>query len=325
MYLTRITRIIKLLGVLQSGRGFNTRQLSEQCGVNRRTIFRDLEALREANVPVVFSTERNEYHIPGSYFLPPTSFTAEEAMAVMVLCHELGDEGQLPFVSPARSAAVKLENSLPGKLRDYLRTVARAVTIRLPANNQLTGKRDVYDQLLEAISQRKKVRIRYTSFAQEEGGISTALCPYQLFFEQRSWYVIGRSSLHSSVRMFNVGRIEKLEPLEDEFQIPANFSIDRFLGNAWRLIPSDGPDEEVVVRFSAKVARNVDEVLWHKTQQTETHDDGSLTYRATVSGLQEISWWILGYGDQAEVITPPTLRNIIRQRAEGMLKLYQDD
>jgi len=324
MYLTRITRIIKLIGVLQSARGSNTRQLAEECGVNRRTIFRDLEALREAGVPVVFDSTRNEHHIPGTYFLPPTSFTAEEAMAVMVLCHGLGDDGQLPFVSPARAAAVKLENNLPGKLRDYLRTVARAVSIRLPANNHLQGKRAVYDQLLDAISRLRKVRIGYTSFT-DEGSISTALCPYQLFFERRSWYVIGRSSLHNSVRMFNVGRIELLELLDDEFQVPSNFSIDRFLGNAWRLIPSDSPDQQIVVRFTPQVARNVEEVLWHKTQKTELHEDGSLTYRATVSGLQEISWWILGYGDQAEVVSPPALRNIIRDRAAGMLKLYEND
>jgi len=324
MYLSRITRIIKLIGVLQSGRGYNTRQLSDECGVNRRTIFRDLEALREAGVPVVFDKNRNEYHIPGTYFLPPTSFTAEEAMAAMVLCYELGEDGRLPFYSPARSAAIKLENSLPAVLRDYLRTVARAVTIRLEANNPLLGKRDIYDHLLDAISRRKKVRIAYNSFS-DEGPVTTALSPYQLFFERRSWYAVGRSSLHRSVRMFNVGRMENLETLDEEFQIPSNFSIDRFLGNAWRLIPSDGPDEKIVIRFAPQVAGNVHEVLWHKTQKAEFQEDGSLMFYVTVSGLHEISWWILGYGDQAEVIQPQALRNIIRDRAAAMFKLYEED
>ena len=54
------------------------------------------------------------------------------------------------------------------------------------------------------------------------------------------------------------------------------------------------------------------EVQWHRTQRTAFLPDGSLEFRVTGSGLHEISWWILGYGDQAEV-TPAQepLRNVI--------------
>ena len=67
------------------------------------------------------------------------------------------------------------------------------------------------------------------------------------------------------------------------------------------MIPEKGRDSEVVVRFSKLVAQNVAEVNWHKTQRLAWRDDGTLDFHVTVSGLNEISWWILGYGDQAEV------------------------
>ena len=44
----------------------------------------------------------------------------------------------------------------------------------------------------------------------------------------------------------------------------------------------------------------------------------------TVSGLNEISWWILGYGDQAEVLKPPELRRLIAQRVDKMATMYQN-
>ncbi len=44
----------------------------------------------------------------------------------------------------------------------------------------------------------------------------------------------------------------------------------------------------------------------------------------TVSGLNEISWWILGYGDQAEVLDPPELRRLVAQRAAQMVQQYRD-
>ena len=52
------------------------------------------------------------------------------------------------------------------------------------------------------------------------------------------------------------------------------------------------------------------------------NDDGSADYHATVSGLNEISWWILGYGDQAEVLQPPELRQLIAGRAKRMAATY---
>jgi predicted DNA-binding transcriptional regulator YafY len=51
-------------------------------------------------------------------------------------------------------------------------------------------------------------------------------------------------------------------------------------------------------------------------------EDGSLEFRAKVSGLSEIVWWILGYGDQAEVLQPAKLRRLVAQRAENLVALY---
>ena len=52
-------------------------------------------------------------------------------------------------------------------------------------------------------------------------------------------------------------------------------------------------------------------------------DDGSADFHVTVSGLNEISWWVLGYGDQAEVLEPPELRQLIAQHAQRMADQYR--
>jgi proteasome accessory factor B len=78
-----------------------------------------------------------------------------------------------------------------------------------------------------------------------------------------------------------------------------------------------------VVRFAPQVAQNVAEVAWHRTQKTVPLPDGSLDFCVRVSGLSEISWWILGYGDQAEVLEPPALRELIAARAERIVARYR--
>jgi predicted DNA-binding transcriptional regulator YafY len=321
MKLSRIHRLLKLIGLLQAGKGYNVEALAQACGVSRRTVFRDLDTLRQSGIPLSFDDRQQRYCVPGTYYLPPTNLTPEEALALIVLCHEMGGSPRFPFFAPARSAALKLESTLPGRLRQQLRSVADAVRIQPPPSNPLENQRPVYEQLLEAIAGRHSVRIRYQSLTEWEE-ICTRLSPYRLLFSRRSWYVIGRSSLHRSTRTFNLGRIHQLEPLEDAYEVPRGFSLDRYLGNAWHLIPEPGPDHHVLIRFSRLVAQNVAEVVWHKTQQVQPNPDGTIDFRVKVSGLGEISWWVLGYGDQAEVLQPPQLRQIIGQRAARAAKQY---
>lgn len=319
---SRIVRLIELIGLLQSGLGHNASQLAQECGVSRRTVFRYLEVLRDAGVPLIYDEQRQSYRLAASFVLPPTSFTPEEALALVVLCSELGTDAGVPFQSAARSAAVKLQGSMPPKLREQLSDLAQGIKIRLDARAQLVNGAATYDQLLGAIAGRRCVRIRYDSLTEWQE-IGTKLSPYQLLFSRRSWYVVGRSSLHRSTRTFNIGRIKSLEPLDDTFEIPRGFSLERYLGNAWHLIPEPGPDRHVVVRFNKKVARNVAEVVWHRTQRIENRPDGSIDFHVDVSGLNEISWWIAGYADQAMVLEPPELRDLLLQRSRNLVARYE--
>ncbi|MEX2185893.1 MAG: WYL domain-containing protein [Pirellulales bacterium] len=328
MQLARIRRLLQLLGHLQTGRGHNARTLADLCRVSRRTIFRDLDLLRDAGVPLHYDPQEERFRIPGTYYLPPTNFTTEEALSVIVLCHEVGERAQVAFFGAAQSAAAKLESSLPTPLREQLAGMTRAIQIRLGPLAANDGEADIeaqsayYQQLVAAVTRRKSVRIRYDSFA-ERKQITTKLSPYRLWFSRRAWYVIGRSSLHRATRTFHLGRILSLVPLDDGYKMPRGFNLERHLRNAWHMIPERGRNRRVVVRFSKLVARNVADVAWHKTQRVAWNDDGSMDFHVNVSGLGEISWWIQGYGDHAQVLEPAALRDIVVNRAKRMLASYE--
>lgn len=89
------------------------------------------------------------------------------------------------------------------------------------------------------------------------------------------------------------------------------------------MIPERGKDQKVKARFAPLVAHNVAEVTWHKTQKTRFLPDGSLQFEVRVSGFREISWWLLGYGDQVEVISPKALRALVQQRLAQALAQYE--
>jgi proteasome accessory factor B len=308
--------------LLQSGKGSNVNSLAAECQVTRRTIFRDLEIIREAGLPLEYQPEFQVYRLPASLALPPTQFTAEEALATIVLCGQLREATRFPFPNAARSVAQKLESILPAKLREHLRDANGAIEqLPQPTSHLDQDQGSHYRTLVAAISQRRAMRMDYRG-ALDATPISTKIFPYRLLWSRHSWYVIARSSLHRGVRTFHVGRIQALTELPERFKIPAGFRIERYLGNAWHLIPEQGDDHLVRLQFSSLVARNVADVVWHRTQKVHWNDDGSLNFEVTVSGLSEISWWILGYGDQVQVLAPPKLRDMIAARIAKMAAMY---
>jgi predicted DNA-binding transcriptional regulator YafY len=321
----RIIRLLRLLQMLQSGPGKNASALAKAFDVTRRTVFRDLQVLRDADLPLDYDAKTERYYVSPRWAMPPSKLTEEEAFALIGLATEFGRNKELPFYDAAHNAAVKLERMLPASLRRGLRRKTQAIRIRPgKLTEKLGSKASVYQQLVTAISQRRAVKITYGSLT-EWATIETKLRPYQLLFTRHSWYVLGLSSVHREVRTFNVIRIKSTELLDEKYSIPRSFDLDRHFGNAWYMIPGHGRDSHVIVRFKHLVAQNVAEVQWHKSQRAHFLADGSLEYHVTVCGLEEISWWILGYGDQAEVIQPARLRRLVCQRAKNMVATYGED
>jgi predicted DNA-binding transcriptional regulator YafY len=319
---SKIRRLLQLIELLQSGRTYNTRELAELSGISRRQVFRDLKALQDSGIPLLFDAQRQGYWLTGSTYLPPTDFTLDETLSLLILAHNLGRaEAGVPFQSAAQSASAKLLGNLPGRLRGHVGELAAAVDVRLDSHHPHRTDHSAYEQLLRAIRTRTRVRIVYDSLF-EQAELNTLLSPYRLFFRRRAWYVVGRSSVHRGVRMFHLGRIRTLEAMSETFQIPARFSLDRYLGNAWHLVRGPERDVRVMIRFQPKVAHNVAEVTWHKSQQVVWNADGTLDFSVIVDGLSEISWWILGYGDQAEVLAPAELRTAISGHVLRLAQLY---
>jgi predicted DNA-binding transcriptional regulator YafY len=318
----RITRLLKLFQMLQSGQGQNSAGLAQTCGVGQRTIFRDLETLRDAGVPFKFDAESGRYSIKRDAFVQPAGLTDDEAQAIITLAKAFKrQQRRLPFYLSVQSAAVKLERNLPPAMRTKLRRSARAIRVTGNRINSLASKTAFYGQFWQAIDTRRKVRIVYGSLTEWEQ-ISTTIEPYLLLFNKHSWFVIGQSSIHREVRTFNLGRVESLELTDETYRIPRSFNLDHHFGNAWNMIPDAGRDSHVVVRFAPLVAKNVAEIDWHDTQRIKWLRDGSIEFHATVSGLHEIAWWILRYGDQAEVLKPSKLRELVAHRARNMAAMY---
>jgi len=316
---SRITRLMQILTTLQAGKRYAVGDLARLFGTSRRTIFRDLKELEDVGVPYHYDAQAGGYVIEPEFFLPPVDFTLQEAMSLLLLVHKSSGHIQVPFKRSALLAALKLENNLPAGIRKYCSDALRNISTKGGPQAPTDILDKTFAQLQTAIQKKRKVAMNYDSFF-EQATIKVELCPYHLFYNNRAWYVIGHSSEHNSIRTFKLNRIRHLEITDECFTGGEKFDLYEYLGRAWSMIP-EGRLYHVKLLFLPKVANNVAEVRWHSTQQVTHNLDGSATVEFRVDGLGEITWWVLGYGDQVQVLAPQELRDRIVEIAENMIRL----
>jgi proteasome accessory factor B len=319
MKTSRISRVVQLLTTLQSGEGYAVGDLAKMFGTSRRTVFRDLKELQTVGVPYHYNAKTGSYAIDPEFFLPPIDLNLQEALGLLLLVHKASNQIQLPFKNSALLAALKIENNLPVKIRQYCNTTLQNISIRVDPQASINLLDKTFAQLQQAIAKKTKVSMQYHSFFESQI-IDVELCPYHLMYNRRAWYVLGFSDLHKSVRMFKLNRIRELKSTEKCFVGSESFDLYDFFGRAWSMIP-EGKIYNIKLRFLPMVANNVAEVQWHSTQKVTHNRDGSATIEFRVDGLREIAWWILGYGDQVQVLAPNALRNNVLETAKNMIKL----
>lgn len=321
----QIQRLIKIILLLQSGGNrWTAERLAEEFEVSSRTIFRDMQALEKAGVPYFYDEEKRCYSIRRDFFLPPLQLTLEESLSLLALVEQITRTEQISFTKPALKAAQKIRSQLPCSLRELIEKRTKHVHIRLAASTPPEGATDVYQIIHQALDRQRAVRCTYESVNSDRKDSATTpfiFKPYVLHYDQRAWYTVGHHSSRNDLRCLKLNRFTRIEITDISYHIPKNFDLHQYLGNAWRMIRGK-PTYDVELIFDPAFADTVSDTHWHKTQETEWLDDGSLVFRCRVDGLQEIVWWVLSMGPYCKVIKPRELAAQVRSLSSEMIKRY---
>jgi proteasome accessory factor B len=160
-------------------------------------------------------------------------------------------------------------------------------------------------------------------YAGARGPRRATVRPYLLepSLQTHALYLIGFDEERGAMRTFKVERIRDLAILPRTFPDPEADVVAQ-LRRAWDII-ADQPATQVVLRFRPEVAGRVLEAQWHPSQQVSRLADGSLEWRATVSGTIEVRLWILSWGADVEVLEPATLRDDVAATLQAGVAIYE--
>jgi predicted DNA-binding transcriptional regulator YafY len=303
----RIDRLFAILVLLQSKSTVRAKDLADRFEVSERTIYRDIASLYESGVPVVSLPAKGYALMPG-YYLPPLVFTADEAAAIFLGARLLVSQatGNLPV--QAEHALAKVAAVLPKDTRQRVESLTQMVQFYRP-EVRFDFEDPMITTLLRAISEGRVVRFSYHSYRSNEV-TQRELEPSNLTYSQGAWYVSGYCRMRQGVRSFRLNRIEGLEALEERFE------------------PRQGEETQpagemvtVEVRFNPRIVRWVHERQHFAfTGEEESQDGAGVIMRYHVDRPTEMLPWLLSWGADCEVLSPPDLRERIRLEAEKLLK-----
>jgi predicted DNA-binding transcriptional regulator YafY len=319
----RLARFYRVLAVLQAHgeAGVHVDEIARRVGMSKRTVYRDLVALESEIAVPLWNDGRGTWGLAAGAILPPLKLTLPEAMAVVISARLMARYAD-KYDPDLAAAFQKLEEVLPRTLAEPVERTLSFLATR-PRDERFS--RHVH-LLTRAWAERRVVTFTYlpARYGEAEPEPRPArVRPYRIepSLQTHALYLIGLDETRDAMRTFKIERIVDLAIAPDTFEAPAPAALEEVLGRAWDII-ADQPPVDVVLRFAPSVAARVRETTWHPTQRLAEAADGSLLWRATVSGTVEVRLWILSWGDEVEVVAPPALRDDVAATLRRALAGY---
>jgi predicted DNA-binding transcriptional regulator YafY len=315
--MNKTDRMLAIVLELQQRKVVRAEDLASIFETSVRTIYRDIQALSEAGVPVMGAPGQG-YSLMAGYFLPPVMFTAEEAVALLIGTDFIEQRFDAGYGLKAQASRKKIESILPEPVRADASRVRKTMRLITPGNKATSGEeKDYIGMVRRAILEERKVEFHYVKKMPDSKGDRKSFrsaAPYGLAFLQGSWTLVAWCDLRQGIRHFRLSRMKELRVLEERFEMPPHFNLEDYR-------PPDDRNQRVRILVNSEIADRVKEAGNYYMETVEECENGLLvSFR--VRRLEEIMQWVLGWGSNVVVLEPESFRDLIRNEAEKMLKRY---
>jgi predicted DNA-binding transcriptional regulator YafY len=315
--MNRTDRLLAIVLELQAAGKRRAEDLAATFEVGKRTIYRDIQALCEAGVPVI-STPGQGYSLLEGYFLPPLRFSPDEALILLLGSDAMAQSFDAEYRAAAQSAGRKIAGALPASLRDEVRSLQDSMRFVADSAGERPEQAGHLRQLRRAILGRHSVRFGYYARHSQDGrgAHSTRTAdPYGLVHVDGGWHLVAFCHLRQDIRHFRVERMDDLAVLPQTFIRPAGFTLEQREGDTARTLM-------VRALFDQSAAYWVRESRSFFTVAEQPHGNGLLV-TLRVRHEDDVLQWLLGWGSHVRVLEPASLRARLAAEAEQMLRNHR--
>ena len=295
----RDSRLFRILYyVLEKGK-VTANELSEKFEVSVRTIYRDIDVISSAGIPIYATQGKGGgIEIADDFVLKKSLLSEKEQEQILVALKGLEGINK------------QYENELLTKLSAFFK-IKNTNWIEVDFTNWQRGNE--YDELFNDIKSAiiNKNIIRFTYFSSNEKETSREVKPIRLLFKGWDWYVYTFCLLRNEFRYFKLSRIRDLKILDENFE-------DSYEDVVLIKKMEYKDTVHVKLKFDRKVAFRV----YDEMGDIKEDEEGNLYAEIELPNDYNLYNYIFSFGESVEVLEPIEIRNNIRDMINKMSRIY---
>lgn len=294
------SRLFKIVyHLLDKGRA-TAPELSEKFEVSVRTIYRDIDALSGAGIPIYTEAGRNGgIYLMNDFVLDKTVLTEEEKREILAALHSINSTNNIDN----RQILQKLSAIFNVSSESWLE-----VDFSKWGNNGTDNAK--FELLKSAIIHQRCVKITY---ANSYGRISERIVqPLKMSYKSMSWYLKAYCTEKQDYRIFKLTRMIELEVLSDTFCKKTFPELDKMAGQVYSTI---------VLRFAKEISYRVYDEF--DNTQISTDENGDLIVSVEMPEDEWLIGYLLSFGTQVDIVEPVHLKGIVAKQAKEIYEKYK--
>jgi predicted DNA-binding transcriptional regulator YafY len=314
----KLDRLLAMTMLLLNRKRISAKELSERFEVSLRTVYRDMDTLTLAGIPVAsYAGQSGGYEIMESFRLERQYLSLEEMESMIVALKGVRttlEDRDIGNLLDKMSALTARTGTSPESMH-----LSRQLVIDMnPWQTNGTEKSNL-GQIREAIRQSRVLRFSYVN---SQGSSTERECePIVIVFKGFAWYLYAFCRLRQEMRVFRLSRIDQLTILEEGFEASYDPPEQLHYG-----LDGDGQGDRSLITLLLRFHPRAKARVYDYFQPTKViiEPDGKLL----VTSIQPDEPWLYGmllsYGPDVTVLEPSSVAAAVRQQAEQIVRLYAE-
>jgi predicted DNA-binding transcriptional regulator YafY len=319
----RASRLVSLLLLLQTRGRMTAQQLADEVEVSVRTIYRDMDSLSAAGVPIYADRgTAGGYQLLDGYRTRLTGLTTDEA-ASLFLTGMPTAAAELGLGSELAAAELKLMAALGPDLRERATRIRERFHLDAPGWMSEPDNVPHLGAVADAVWNQHTITLRYQRW-KEPREVERTLHPLGIVIKAGQWYLVATVPGHTEPRTYRISRILDVLDIGKPFHRPAGFDLAAYWHAYFERYKADLYREEATIRLSPRGCRRARMLLPPRMAEAVPADDphGWVTLTVPIESVRHGHTELLRLGADVETLEPPELRAMLTETAQELARLY---
>ncbi|MFG3505091.1 helix-turn-helix transcriptional regulator [Streptomyces sp. NPDC047821] len=315
------SRLLSILLLLQTRGRMTAAQLAAELEVSVRTVYRDVEALHTAGVPLYGDAgHRGGYELLAGYRTRLTGLSAGEAEALFLTALP-GPAAELGLGPAVAGARLKLRAALPPALREQADRMSRRFHLDAPGWYARDDDVPFLPAVADAVWRGRVLDVRYRRWTAPTD-VERRLEPYGLVLKAGRWYVVAARPGGSGPRTYRVDQILRLTVTDEECAVPDGFDLAAYWREHQRDFHARLHRGTALVRLSPRGVSRLTGAARAAAGSGTVEPDGWTRAVVPVESADDAHDRFLALGADVEVLAPPGLRARLAATARLLAERY---